>query len=102
MNIYLCTLEHRTAVEYIDGWARYEDVYELELVVAPTRGKARAIFVEHVNLEFTDPMSIRKVKHDILPHNLKVGVMGHEYDVDDNLNLVPWDYWDEKLNHDKS
>ena len=88
MNIYLCTLEHDIIVEYIDEWGRSEQVCEWEFVVALTRGKARATFVDHVNEDFTHPMSIKKVKHNILQYNLKEGVLPHGYYVDENYNLL--------------
>jgi hypothetical protein len=48
--------------ETIADWPRYEEERVFNLVVAKTRGKARALFTSHNDLDFIDPdVSIRKV-----------------------------------------
>jgi hypothetical protein len=63
MNIYLGDAGiMQVCVEYIDIWPRYEEERVFNLIVAKSRGKARALFTNHHDLEFIDSdVSIRKV-----------------------------------------
>lgn len=62
--------DHDVVVEYIAEWPRYERERVCDIVLAPTRGKARSIFINryrrigggHVYLEWTYP--IRMIQLD--------------------------------------
>ncbi len=89
MDIYLCTIKpRRIVVEYIDIWPRYEEEGEGALIVAPTRGKARAIFAEYANEEFTYPMSIKKMTHSIPQSELTEGVLDGYFLTEDKQLLL--------------
>lgn len=60
--------EQNLIVDYIDGWARSETVRICNIVVTSSRGRAKQIFIDWANkveqayLEWTDPISIKKLK----------------------------------------
>lgn len=87
MNIYRCMLERRVLIEYVEIWPRYELRGALALIVAPTRGKARAIFADFIDEEFTYPMSIKKLNHSIPQCELTEGVS--TYDLLEDNRLLP-------------
>lgn len=89
MDIFLCTLEHNHCVEYIDIWPRYETEIEVEFIIAPTRGRARRLMAETIDVEFVHPMSIRKLSHHL--DELKEGVLFGSWWVDEYYHLFSWD-----------
>lgn len=87
MNIYHCLTEELDFLEeYIEGYARYERGQILNLVAAPTRGKAKALFVQanKRDVEWTTHMNIRKVGS----LECEAGVIP-----DDDTHEAAWDLW---------
>jgi len=64
VNVYWCDAgEHSVVVEHVADRARHEIEMVCDLVVAPSRGVARAVFVaanQDAWLEFMDKISIHK------------------------------------------
>ncbi len=69
MNAYFVDAgEHRYVAERIDGWPRYEAERFVELVVAPSRERAKSLFLRRNarhGIEFTDIKSVRLVKKGV-------------------------------------
>lgn len=93
LHIYFCVITHNAciAVVPVQDWTQgvYEETTEALFVVAPSRGKAKSMFINHIDpyLEWTTPMSIRKVKHEISPDELEVGFLNGSYWIDDDMVL---------------
>ena len=86
MNLYaICTKEPQRYVEFsLDGYSLYNEADVFNLVFAETRGRAKSLFVQEnadfCDLEWTTPMSIRCVKHDV-DHAEGVATYDEEYDL---------------------
>lgn len=83
MNIYLVNAGLMDVyVETIAGQRRYEQENEFEIVAAPTRSKAKQLFLAsvgcHSDLEWTSSFSIRKI-----------------YECDCNPGIVPYSVQEE-------
>lgn len=68
LNAYLVDAGHvDVIVEYIDYWARKEEVFVFDLVFAPSRGSAKSTFTRahRRDIEFTDIKHVKLVATDI-------------------------------------
>lgn len=63
MNIYECFMERDIIIGYGQNYPVYAPNNAYELIAAPTRGKAKYMFIKQVNdegwIEWTSPMSIK-------------------------------------------
>jgi len=66
MNAYFMDAGVQLVVaEYIDGVPRYERETICHLVFAPTRGRAKTLFLRKEGLDFLDIQSVRLVARDV-------------------------------------
>jgi hypothetical protein len=86
MNVYLCDAgEMQVFVEVVAEWPRYEWERVFNIVAAPTRAKAKKLFIDEngSELEWISPMSIRKIGE----FDVEVGILD-----DYSEGSIP--YWD--------
>ena len=90
LKLFYVQATANVVVEYIDIWARSEEETYGEIICAPSRGKARALFALEYNLDFTYPMIIRGVQHFLTQDELVEGwfLSADGFFVNDDNNYV--------------